>query len=94
MNHERQIRIALRAYLVDNFLYTQPELPFSDDDSLLRLGIIDSLGVAEVLAFVEETWNLSVDLSGITEANFGSITAITGFIMSQVVPFPTEVNAA
>jgi len=30
-----------------------------DDDSLLRKGVFDSLGVVEVLNFIEETWGFS-----------------------------------
>jgi hypothetical protein len=83
MTAETEIRSALRHYVVDNFLYMQPGLQFSDEDSLLRLGILDSLGVMEVVTFVEETWNVDVDVYGITEASFGSISAITRFVASQ-----------
>ncbi|MGH7556078.1 MAG: hypothetical protein ACREMQ_24000 [Longimicrobiales bacterium] len=84
MSVETGIRSALRRYIVDNFLYMQPGLQFSDEDSLLRLGILDSLGVMEVVTFVEETWTVDVDVYGITEASFGSIGSITRFVVSQV----------
>lgn len=94
MDYERQIRGTIREFVIDNFLYMQRELPFGDDDPLLRLGIIDSLGIMEVIVFVEEGWNISVDPAAITEANFGSITAIARFLADQVASANREASAA
>ena len=91
---QMQIRNALRAYVVDNFLYMQPDRAFSDDAPLIRSGVIDSLGILEVVAFVEETWNVPVDVSGITESNFGSIAAIAEFVARSIASSAMEVGAA
>jgi acyl carrier protein len=83
MKADSAVRSTLRQYIVENFLYMQPGLEFGDDDSLLRAGIIDSLGVMELVTFVEETWDVDVDVYGITEATFGSISAIARFLAQQ-----------
>lgn len=88
------IRNALRAYVVDNFLYMQPDREFSDDAPLIRSGVIDSLGILEVVAFVEETWNVTVDVSGITESNFGSIASIAEFVAHRAASSVVEVGVA
>jgi acyl carrier protein len=74
----------VRAFLVDNFLYMRPDLAFSDDDHLLRKGVIDSLGVMEVIGWVEETWGFSVPPEDVTEANFGTVRGISSYVSGRV----------
>lgn len=93
-HHNTQIRNSLRDYVVENFLYMQPDLAFSDEDLLIRSGVIDSLGILEVVAFVEETWNVSVDVAGITESNFGSIASIGDFVAKGIASAESELGAA
>jgi hypothetical protein len=51
-----EIRKPLHTYVQESFLYMRPELKFDDHESLLKRGILDSLGVAEKAGFVEEKW--------------------------------------
>lgn len=88
------IRRTVREFVVENFLYMQRELTFSDDDSLLKSGIIDSLGILEVVSFIEEQWSVAVEMHGITEANFGSISAIARYVESRVVTPEADLGAA
>jgi acyl carrier protein len=80
---EAEVRSRMRAYITDNFLYMRRDLKLGDDDSLLRKGVIDSLGVMEVLGFVEETFGLHVDQNDITEENFGTLNAITRYVAAR-----------
>jgi acyl carrier protein len=94
-SHQHQnICRAVREFVVDNFLYMQRELTFSDEDSLLTSGIIDSLGILEVVDFVEERWSVEIEMQGITEANFGSISAIAGYVESRLVTSEAGLGAA
>ena len=83
MTDTATIRGALRAFVNDNFLYMRPDLEFTDDDSLLSKGVIDSLGVMEIVGFVEEEWEFTVDPSEMTERNFGTLAAIADFVASK-----------
>jgi acyl carrier protein len=74
----------LRAFIQENFLYLRPEgFTLADDDRLLERGVIDSMGVVELLAFVEAEFGVTADEDEITETNFGSIQAIASFIASK-----------
>lgn len=77
---DSETRATLRAFVQENFLYMRPDLRFGDDDSLLAQGIIDSLGVMELVGFVEERWQVTVDASAVTEQHFGSIAAVARFV--------------
>ena len=80
---EAEVRSKLRTYITENFLYMRRDLQLGDDDSLLRKGVIDSLGVMEVLGFVEETFGLHVEVSDITEENFGTLNAIARYVAGR-----------
>lgn len=85
MMTENEARGRIREYIVDNFLYMRPNFAFGDEDSLLRRGVIDSLGVMEVIGFVEETWGLQVPQDEITEANFGTVAGIARYVAGRAL---------
>lgn len=80
---EHQILTSLRQFVRDNFLYMRPDFQFADADSLLLKGVIDSLGVMEVVGFVEETWQITVLPADVTEQNFGSLAAIARYVATR-----------
>ena len=69
-----------RAYITENFLYTRPDLRLGDDDRLLERGIIDSMGVMELVGFLQDQFGVKVDEREITEEHFGSIAAIAAYV--------------
>lgn len=77
-------RAVLREFVQENFLYMRPNFTFSDDDSLLARGIIDSLGVMELVGFVESRWDLTVEAEDITAANFGTIGSLARYVAARM----------
>jgi acyl carrier protein len=73
----------IRSYIDDNFLYMRPDAELGDDDSLLGTGIIDSMGVMELIVFVEGEFGVSVADSEVTKENFDSIATIARFVESK-----------
>lgn len=73
----------VREYITDNFLYTRPDFELGDDDALLGTGIIDSMGVMEVIMFLEEAFGVTVEDADITEENLGSVRAIVSYAMAH-----------
>jgi acyl carrier protein len=84
MTEPNSVGDALRDFVRENFLYMRPEFQFSDDESLLKRGVMDSLGVLEIVGFVEERWNVTVDEADITEANFGTIAAMSRYVAARL----------
>jgi acyl carrier protein len=74
------VRDEIRSYIQENFLYMRPDLDLQDDDDLLGLGVIDSLGFVELVEEVQARYGVQVSDVEITEDNFGSVSAIVGFI--------------
>lgn len=76
---DHEILSQVRAFVTREFLYMRPDFALGDDDSLLKGGVVDSMGVLEVLGFLEETFGVRPNDDEITEANLGSLRAITRF---------------
>jgi acyl carrier protein len=79
---------AIRRHLADNVLYTG-EFPYGDNASLLREGIIDSMGVMELVAFVHERFGVRADAREITPENFDSVAALTAYVRRKQAEPPT-----
>ncbi len=80
---ESEILAAMRHFIQENFLYMKPGVVLSDDDSLLKKGVVDSMGVLEVMSFLEETFDVTPSNEEITEANLGTLNAITHFVAAK-----------
>ena len=55
----------------------------SDDDSLVAAGIIDSLGVFQLVAFLQEEFQIPIDDDEITPEHFRSVTTIARFVADK-----------
>jgi acyl carrier protein len=59
--------------------------PFSleDNDNLIERGVIDSLGIMKLLAYLEETFSISISDDELIPDNFETIDAISAFVVSK-----------
>jgi acyl carrier protein len=80
---ESQIRERVRHFLDENFLYMRPNFVLGDDDRLLERGVVDSMGVAEMVTFIEDEFGIKTSDEDISEANLGSLTAIGRFVSQK-----------
>lgn len=80
---DSEILAKLRRYLDENYLYMRPAFELSEDDSLFETGVIDSMGVMELIMVLERDFDLSVGDDEITEENLGSLRAITSFVVRK-----------
>jgi acyl carrier protein len=70
----------IRDYLAQNFLFSDEGFTFGDDASFLELGIVDSFGFVELLAFVQDEFDISVADEELVPDNFDSVRKLTAFI--------------
>lgn len=75
MNETHQI---IRTFLCDNFIVSEDE--FTDDDSILEKQIIDSTGVLELVAFLEERFGIHIADEEMIPENLDSINRICDFL--------------
>lgn len=79
----QEITGRVRKYVVENFLYTRPDYAFADSDSLFAHGIIDSLGAAELIVFIQDQFGIDIGDDEVTEENLGSLAGIADFIVAK-----------
>jgi acyl carrier protein len=79
-----KVKQNLRQFVIDNFLFGQAG-ELKDDDSFLENGIIDSTGVLELIAFLEEQFGLELAESDLTPDNLDSIDKVTRLVESRIM---------
>lgn len=77
---ESEIVSETRRYITDNFLYARPDRVVGEDEHLMERGIVDSMGMMELIDFVEERFGVLPGDDEITEQNFATLARIAAFI--------------
>jgi len=80
------VRQELRRFIIDNFLFGVEDSQFSDDDSFLEKGLIDSTGVLELVAFIEEQYGIRFQDDEIIPENLDSVNKLIQFLNKKLVP--------
>lgn len=78
---EHHVVAEVRAWLDREFLFMRPEQVLADDESLTTSGVIDSMGVLELVLFLEQAFGVQVADHEITAENIGSIRNIARFVV-------------
>ncbi|HEX5136667.1 MAG TPA: acyl carrier protein [Planctomycetota bacterium] len=55
----------------------------TDEDSLLDSGIIDSLGILDLVAFLEKTYGIRIGDEELNPGNFDSIASVARFVAAK-----------
>ncbi|MGH7496627.1 MAG: acyl carrier protein [bacterium] len=56
---------------------------FSDQDSLLSKGVIDSLKMLDLISFIEQHFGVKIDEDEMMPDNFESVDAIVSFVQDK-----------
>ena len=76
----------VRQFVAQNLLFSENGYPFDDDASFLQEGIIDSLGVMELVAFTEKTFQIRVEPNEVIPDHFDSVSRLAGYIRRKTTP--------
>jgi acyl carrier protein len=74
----------VRDFISRNFLFSDQGFNYADDTSFLEEGIIDSLGIIELVAFVEKQFGISVGDQELLPDNFDSVAKLSSFINAKL----------
>jgi acyl carrier protein len=78
-----EIEHELRTFLLDNFpLYGSATI--EREASLVESGVIDSLGVLEVVEFVESRFGVRVSEDELLPENLDSVANVTGYVSRKL----------
>jgi acyl carrier protein len=74
----------IRMFVVDNLLFGQGDGRFSNDDSFLENGLIDSVGILTLVELVRETYAISVKDEELVPENWDSVHRIAAFVQTKL----------
>ncbi len=74
---------AIRDYVLENYLFTDDQSALANDASFLENGIIDSTGILEVIAFIEEEFEIEVEDEEMIPENLDSVNNLVAFIATK-----------
>ena len=74
---------AVKEFIIENFLFGEEEQLNLDTDFFDK-GIIDSTGVIELVDFLEESFNISVDDEELIPENLSSLQKIDVFLSKKL----------
>ena len=73
----------IRGYILENFLFTDDQSALSNSDSFLEKGLVDSTGILEIITFIEDDFNLSIEDEEMVPENLDSVDNIIAFIAKK-----------
>ena len=79
------VRSRIRGYVVSHFHLARVR-NLGDDDSLLDAQVIDSLGILELVAYLEDAFAIEVTDDDLSPENFDSIGALARFVGRRARP--------
>jgi acyl carrier protein len=77
---DQNIEPAIRDFIARQLLFSSEGFPHPDDTSLLREGIIDSLGVVELVEFLQAHFQVKVEQPDVRPDNFDSVAKMAAFV--------------
>ena len=80
MDVEREIR----DFVVRNFLYGDAAALAGDDESLIERGLVDSTGVLEIVAFLEERFGITLTDDELVPDNLDSVARMILFVKGKL----------
>jgi acyl carrier protein len=72
-----------RKYVLEQFLYARTDVRLAEDELLFERGIVDSMGVVELVVFLETEFGILIDDDEVTEQHFRSLRSIADYVCSK-----------
>ncbi|MEL4106541.1 acyl carrier protein [Oscillospiraceae bacterium WX1] len=75
---------SIRAFLFDRYLFGYEENELDNDASFMDNGVLDSMGILELVTFVENTFGITVTDADILPENMDSVNRLEQFIRTKL----------
>ncbi|OGP74753.1 MAG: hypothetical protein A2W09_02850 [Deltaproteobacteria bacterium RBG_16_50_11] len=86
-------RILIRKFIQHKVAKGKENREIHDEDNIITTGIIDSLGIMQLVAYIEETFSIKIKDEDIIPDHFESIATISAFIEGREGIADTEDEA-
>lgn len=83
MKNEHQLRSEIRQFVLDDLLMGDTTSMLDDGESFLETGTIDSIGVLDIVMFLEYNFQLKVQDRELVPENLDSVNRLVQFVMRK-----------
>ena len=73
-------RNTIRRFILDRYLFTKDECALEDSASLIVVGVIEFMGIMEIVGFIKETFGIKINASEIYPSNVDSVNNLVAFV--------------
>lgn len=80
-----KLRQELREHIINQYIKTKEPEDFNDDYNLIDEGILDSLAIMNLIAWLEKHFSIEFDEGDIVLENFNSVNALFDFVQKKRV---------
>jgi acyl carrier protein len=83
MKNEHQLRSEIRQFVLDDLLMGDTSSMLDDGESFLETGTLDSIGVLDVIMFLEHNFQLRIQDCELVPENLDSVNRLVQFVMRK-----------
>lgn len=80
----------IRTFVLDNLIFGQDGDQFSNEDSFLENGLIDSIGILTLVEFARDTFGVAIDDAEVVPDNWDSVRRIADFVQTKLAATATS----
>ena len=78
------IAAAVRKFIVEELMFEKDESILKLDDELLDGGVVDSMGILQLVVFLEKEYHISIPNEELLPNDFQDIQAITRLVSNKL----------
>ena len=78
--NQLETKALLRNFILENYLFTDDQSQLTDTSSFLESGILDSMGILELVSFLNDDVGIKVNTDEMIPENLDSIDRLVAFI--------------
>jgi acyl carrier protein len=82
MQNIAEVNLRLREFIAETFPLARNQ-PFSDDESLFASGIVDSLGIMDLVGLLEDEYAIVLSDEDFVSDNFETISRLAAFVETK-----------
>jgi len=79
-----QIKSQVKDFIFEQFFLNTDDGDLPNDVSLLESGIVDSTGILELLAFLEESYGITIEDEELVPSNLDSVNNVVSFVTRKL----------
>ena len=73
----------IRCFILENYLFSDDDSALGSDDSFLETGILDSTGMMELIYFLEEEYQVTVQDEEMIPENLDSVARVVAYVQRK-----------